>query len=87
MDARATSNSRGASVPVRDSEGQSTGCAGCGVLLIERDAYALGEWSLDAAGSCRACGARCPGVFEASPGRWGARRRPVRLADFAPAPA
>jgi pyruvate formate lyase activating enzyme len=72
---------------VRDRDGQSTWCAGCGALLIERDGYVLGEWNLDADGRCRACGARCPGVFDPAPGSWGARRRPVRLADFAPAPA
>jgi pyruvate formate lyase activating enzyme len=72
---------------VRDPEGQSTWCAGCGTLLIERDGYVLGAWNLDPEGRCRACGARCPGVFEASPGSWGARRRSVRLADFAPVPA
>jgi pyruvate formate lyase activating enzyme len=71
---------------VRDRDGQSSWCAGCGALLIERDGYVLGAWNLDAAGRCGACGVRCPGVFEASPGSWGARRRPVRLADFAPAP-
>jgi pyruvate formate lyase activating enzyme len=70
---------------VHDRDGQSTWCASCGALLIERDWYVLGAWGLDAAGGCRACGARCPGVFEAAPGSWGARRQPVRLADFAPA--
>ena len=72
---------------VHDRDGQSTWCAGCGGLLIERDWYVLGEWNLDAAGCCRACGARCPGVFEAAPGDWGPRRQPVRLADFVAAPA
>jgi pyruvate formate lyase activating enzyme len=72
---------------VHDPEGQSTWCAGCGALLIERDWYSLGEWNLDGAGACRACGAPCPGVFEAEPGDWGPRRRPVRLADFDALPA
>ena len=67
---------------VHDPEGQSTWCAGCGALLIARDGYTLGEWNLDGAGSCRACGVRCPGIFEAAPGSWGSRRRPVRLAEF-----
>jgi len=35
----------------------------------------------DAAGKCRKCGTSLPGVFEAQPGAWGARRQPVRLAD------
>jgi pyruvate formate lyase activating enzyme len=66
---------------VRDPEGQSTRCHACGVLLIARDGYDLGAWQLRADGCCRACGTRCPGVFEASPGHWGARRLPVRLAQ------
>jgi len=67
---------------VHDPAGQSTFCHACGALLIERDWYVLGAWNLGDDGACRACGARCPGVFEGPPGHWGARRRPVRLADF-----
>ena len=67
---------------VHDAEGGSTWCHSCGALLIERDWYVLGRWNLTADGHCAACGAPCPGVFEARPGRWGAQRRPVRLADF-----
>ena len=67
---------------VRDEEGQSTYCSGCGALLIGRDGYEITAWQLGAGGRCLACGARCAGVFEAEPGRWGQRRMPVRLADF-----
>jgi pyruvate formate lyase activating enzyme len=67
---------------VHDEEGQSTVCHACGETLIGRDWYTLTAWNLDAAGCCRSCGARCAGVFEAEPGAWGARRQPVRLADF-----
>jgi pyruvate formate lyase activating enzyme len=67
---------------VHDEEGQSTVCHACGETLIGRDWYTLTAWNLDAAGCCRRCGARCAGVFEAKPGTWGARRQPVRLADF-----
>ena len=66
---------------VHDAEGGSTHCHHCGALLIERDWYALGHWGLDAHGRCGQCGTRCAGVFEAQPGRWGARRQPVRLAE------
>jgi pyruvate formate lyase activating enzyme len=66
---------------VRDPEGQSTFCAGCGALLIGRDGYEIGAWNLDDGGRCRACGERLPGVFEGSPGHWGARRLPVRLSE------
>jgi pyruvate formate lyase activating enzyme len=65
---------------VVDPEGGSSWCAGCGALLIERDGYRLGRWGLDAAGRCRACGERLPGRFEASPGDWGPRRLPLRMA-------
>ena len=64
---------------IRDRTGQSTSCHGCGSLLIERDGYELGRWALDEAGRCAACGTAIPGVFEARPGSWGARRLPVVL--------
>jgi pyruvate formate lyase activating enzyme len=65
---------------VHDPEGQSTTCAECGEILIERDGYEIGTWGLKAGGRCSACGARCPGTFEEIPGVWGARRLPVHLA-------
>jgi pyruvate formate lyase activating enzyme len=68
---------------VHDEEGQSTTCASCGALLIGRDWYEITGWQLGPDGRCSGCGARCPGVFEDSPGAWGARRMPVRLAEFA----
>jgi pyruvate formate lyase activating enzyme len=64
---------------VHDEEGGSTYCAGCGARVIGRDWYELTDWRLDAGGKCPDCGTACPGVFEARPGGWGARRRPVRL--------
>jgi pyruvate formate lyase activating enzyme len=68
---------------VHDPEGQSTYCHACGALVIGRDGYTLTAFSLDERGRCCGCGAPCAGVFEAEPGRWGARRRPVRLAELA----
>ena len=68
---------------VHDGDGGSTWCPDCGLRLIERDWYVLGEWNLTADGHCRACGASIPGRFERRPGNWGARRTPVRLSDFA----
>ena len=63
---------------VHDSDGGSTWCHACGHLLIERDWYELGAWGLE--GSCCAqCGESVPGVFEQSPGDWGARRQPLRI--------
>lgn len=67
---------------VTDPAGQSTYCHGCGGLLIGRDGYAITAWEMEAGGRCRACGAACAGVFAEAPGRWGSRRRPVRLRDF-----
>jgi pyruvate formate lyase activating enzyme len=65
---------------VFDPGGQSTRCHRCGALLIERDGYELGVWGLTGTGVCTSCGTPCAGVFEPTPGDWGARRRPVRLA-------
>ena len=68
---------------VHDEDGGSTYCHQCGEKLIGRDWYVLTKWNLDAGGRCPSCGARLPGLFEATPGRWGARRLPVQLKDFA----
>jgi len=63
---------------VHDKLGQSTYCAGCGQVLIERDWYQLGAWRLDD-GRCRGCGHGLAGRFEAKPGTWGSRRMRVPL--------
>jgi pyruvate formate lyase activating enzyme len=64
---------------VRDEEGGSTWCPGCGARVIGRDGYRLTAWELDEAGACRSCGTAVPGVLEARPGEWGPRRRAVRM--------
>jgi pyruvate formate lyase activating enzyme len=64
---------------VVDREGGSTWCPECGNLLIERDWYRLGTWGLTEDGHCSGCGCAIPGVFEARPGSWGAKRLPVRM--------
>jgi pyruvate formate lyase activating enzyme len=64
---------------VHDREGQTTFCHRCGAALISRDWYDLGGWALAERGTCARCGEPCAGVFEARPGRWGARRLPVRI--------
>lgn len=66
-----------------DVDGGTTYCHSCGAKLIVRDWYELKDWQLDKHGHCKQCGTACAGVFEAAPGQWGARRQPVRLADFA----
>ena len=65
---------------IHDEAGQSTYCHGCGACLIGRDGYTITGWGLDARGACAACGESCPGTFEPSPGRWGARRAPLVIA-------
>jgi len=64
---------------VHDAAGGSTYCSRCGDLLIARDWYELGHWGLDAGGCCSKCGEPLPGVFEAGPGDWGARRQPIYM--------
>ncbi|MHC4219432.1 MAG: AmmeMemoRadiSam system radical SAM enzyme [Planctomycetota bacterium] len=68
---------------VDDPRGGSTFCPECGSLLIGRDRYVLTKWTLTPDGACASCGTPCAGHFEPRPGTWGARRLPVRLADFA----
>lgn len=68
---------------VFDPDGQTTRCATCGSVLIGRDGYALTSWTLEDGGRCAACGTVCAGVFEDRPGRWGARRLPVSMHDYA----
>jgi pyruvate formate lyase activating enzyme len=68
---------------VHDERGGSTWCPGCGAKVIGRDWYVLTTWRLDREGRCEKCGTPIPGHFEPLPGTWGARRQPVRLADFA----
>jgi pyruvate formate lyase activating enzyme len=64
---------------VHDPVGQATHCHGCGAVLIGRDQYDVTAWNLSADGRCAECDTRCHGVFEATAGRWGHRRQPVRL--------
>jgi pyruvate formate lyase activating enzyme len=63
---------------VHDKGGQSTYCAACGSVLIERNWYELGTWNLRS-GACGDCGAAVPGRFDERPGTWGSRRMPVAI--------
>jgi len=67
---------------VHDADGDTTFCHVCDASLIQRDWYDLVAWNLDEHGRCRSCGTPCAGRFEATPGDWGRKRRPVRLASF-----
>jgi pyruvate formate lyase activating enzyme len=62
---------------VDDVEGQSTLCASCGRLLIERSWYHLDRWNLTANSCCKFCGARLAGHFDPEPDHWGAHRKPL----------
>jgi pyruvate formate lyase activating enzyme len=64
---------------VRDLDGGSTRCHGCGDLVIARDGYVLGAYGLDDDGRCTTCGTVVPGVFDGPAEHWGQRRRPVVL--------
>ena len=64
---------------VDDPKGQSTYCGECGQLLIERDWYILGIYSLKNKNQCFKCGATCAGEFDDEPGEWGAKCLPVRI--------
>ena len=64
---------------VRDLDGGSTRCHGCGDLVIGRDGYVLGAYGLDDGGRCTACGTVVPGVFDGPVEHWGQRRQPVVL--------
>jgi pyruvate formate lyase activating enzyme len=58
---------------VRDTEGQSTYCRGCGATLIARNGYTLRGFAIER-GACARCGTAVPGRFDAAPGNWGSRR-------------
>ena len=64
---------------VHDAEGGSTYCSNCKQQVIERDWYALGAWSLNAAGACVHCGHPLHGHFDPQPGQWGRKRIPITL--------
>lgn len=63
---------------VHDRDGDTTRCPSCQAAVIERDWYTMLGWNL-ADGSCGSCGTPIAGVFEAQPGRWGAKRQPIRI--------
>lgn len=64
---------------VHNIEANSTYCSGCGSTLIERVGYEIYGWGLNQFGTCSNCDLEVAGRFEKEPGRWGARRLPVRM--------
>ena len=65
---------------LRDDEGATTYCTGCGAKLIERLGYQVTAWALTEEGTCKSCGTACAGRFAEKPGAWGNRRQPVAIA-------
>ena len=68
---------------VHDECGGSTFCHACAKKIVGRDWYELTAWYLSDDGCCEFCGVPCAGFFSGPPGKWGRRRKPVRLAEFA----
>jgi len=66
---------------LRDDDGATTFCAGCGAKLIARLGYDVVSWAVTDQGVCRACGTPCVGVFDGRPGTWGNRRLPIAIAE------
>lgn len=66
---------------VNDVERQSTYCPGCKKLVIERNWYALGVYSLDG-NQCQHCGETISGKYDDRPGNWGRKRQPVDMRQF-----
>jgi pyruvate formate lyase activating enzyme len=64
---------------VHDPAHTATTCAGCGDVVIARDAYRITGYRLTADGACARCGTALAGVFDGPVGTWGGRRLPVRL--------
>lgn len=64
---------------VHDRAGGSTYCPLCQTQVIGRDWYQLEKWNL-LGNRCSTCGAEIAGHFDPTPGKWGPRRQPVRLA-------
>lgn len=48
---------------VRDLDGGTTACPGCGAAVIVRDGYRIQRYELDAGGGCRHCGTVLPGRY------------------------
>ncbi len=61
---------------VHDAAGQSTYCAGCGAMLVERDWYRIGAYRVRD-GACPDCGHAVAGRWSDAAGTWGARRLPL----------
>jgi pyruvate formate lyase activating enzyme len=71
---------------VNDLERESTYCPTCKAMVIGRDWYELSVYRLDG-NRCGQCDTVIPGVFDdvaRGPGRWGAKRMPIRIKAASP---
>jgi pyruvate formate lyase activating enzyme len=68
---------------VHDEAHGSTYCHECGTKVIGRDWYVMTAWNLDDNGACANCGTPVAGRFDASPGRWGAKRMAIDMRSYA----
>lgn len=64
---------------VHNIEGDTTFCANCHSLLIERDWYAINHYRLDKDGNCPDCGTALAGEYDDKAGDFGPRRIPVAI--------
>ena len=65
---------------VFDTGSDSSYCANCQQLLIERNWYQLGDYHLDNSGFCLHCGHQLPGRFDGPKQSFGRQRIPVKIA-------
>ena len=68
---------------IHDADGDTSYCSSCHTPLIIRDWYKIEDYRLTPAAQCPKCGTLCAGRFDEKPGRWGARRQPIRITDSA----
>ena len=68
---------------VHNHDGDTTYCPSCKKPLIVRDWYQINHYRLDAMGQCPDCGAAIPGHFDAHGGKFGRRRIPISIGQYA----
>jgi pyruvate formate lyase activating enzyme len=68
---------------VHNQDGDTTYCPSCKKPLIVRDWYQINHYRLDAMGQCPDCGTAIPGHFDAQGGKFGRRRIPISIGQYA----
>jgi len=64
---------------VHYSAGDTTFCKKCGRAVIKRDWYELTNYELTKSGACKFCRTQLDGHFDTAPGKWGSKRKPLRV--------